>query len=93
MKTLSKIVKSKKSLVLNCGYGKGYSVREIVDIFKSLKKDVLVQHQKRRAGDIAQIYADTRKIKKTLKWRPKFNNIKKILLTAIKWEKKIKRLY
>ena len=93
LKTLSKIIKSKKSLVLNCGYGKGYSVREIVDIFKSLKKDVLVKYQKRRAGDIAQIYADTRKIKKTLKWRPKFNNIKKILLTAMKWEKKIKRLY
>ena len=92
LKTLKKITKTKKSIILNCGYGKGYSVKEIVDIFKLLKKDVIVQYQKRRVGDIAQIYADTKKIKKDLNWKPKFNDIKKILISAIKWEKKLKKL-
>ena len=92
LKTLKKIKKTKKSLTLNCGYGKGYSVKEIVDIFKLLKKDVIVQYQKRRVGDIAQIYADTKKIKKNLNWKPKFNNIKKILKSAIMWEKKLKKI-
>ena len=92
LKTLKKITKTKKSIILNCGYGKGYSVKEIVDIFKLLKKDVIVQYQKRRFGDIAQIYADTKKIKKDLNWKPKFNDIKKILISAIKWEKKLKKL-
>ena len=92
IKTLKKIKKTKKSLTLNCGYGKGYSVKEIVDIFKLLKKDVIVQYQKRRVGDIAQIYADTKKIKKDLNRKPKFNDIKKILISAIKWEKKLKKL-
>lgn len=87
--TLKKISKDKKSLTLNCGYGKGYSVQEIVEKFKKIKKKVLIKYQKRRSGDVSQIYANTSKIKKILKWKPKFNNIEMILKSAIKWEKKL----
>ena len=89
LKTLKYISINKKSLILNCGYGKGYSVKEIVNVFKKLKKNVTINYQKRRPGDVAQIYADTSRIKKILKWKPKYNNIKEILISAIKWEKKI----
>ena len=92
LKILKKITKNKNSLIINCGYGKGYSVKEIVDIFKLLKKNVIVKYQKRRPGDISQIYADTKKIRKILNWKPKFNNIKKILLSAIKWENKLNKV-
>lgn len=92
LKILKKITKNKNSLIINCGYGKGYSVKEIVDIFKLLKKNVIVEYQKRRAGDVSQIYADTKKIRKILTWKPKFNNIKKILLSAIKWENKLNKV-
>jgi len=92
LKILKKITKNKNSLIINCGYGKGYSVKEIVDIFKLLKKNVIVEYQKRRPGDISQIYADTKKIRKILNWQPKFNNIKKILLSAIKWENKLNKV-
>ena len=92
LKILKKITKNKNSLIINCGYGKGYSVKEIVDIFKLLKKNVIVEYQKRRPGDISQIYADTKKIRKILNWKPKFNNIKKILLSAIKWENKLNKV-
>ena len=89
IKGLKYLKDNKKSFVLNCGYGKGYSVKQIVDIFKKLKKGVDVQYQKRRPGDIAQVYANTKKFKKILKWRPKYNNIKLIIQSAIKWEKKL----
>ena len=79
-----------KSLIVNCGYGKGYSVKEVVDIFKSIKKNVVVSYKKRRKGDIEQIFANTQKLKKILNWKPKFDNIKEIILSSIKWEKKIK---
>jgi UDP-glucose 4-epimerase len=90
IKGLKYLNDNKKSFVLNCGYGKGYSVKQIVDIFKKIKKGVDVQYQKRRPGDIAQVYANTKKFKKILKWRPKYNNIKLIIQSAIKWEKKLK---
>ncbi len=87
IKALKKISSNKKSLILNCGYGKGYSVKEIVNIFKKIKKNVKVYKQNRRKGDVAQIYSDITRLKKVLKWRPKFNNIKFILKSSINWEK------
>ena len=90
IKGLKYLKDNQKSFVLNCGYGKGYSVKQIVDIFKKLKKGVDVQYQKRRPGDIAQVYANTKKFKKILIWRPKYNHIKLIIQSAIQWEKKLK---
>ena len=91
LKILKNISINKKSLILNCGYGKGYSVQEIIEVFKKLKKNVKVKYKKRRPGDVAQIYANILKIQKVLKWKPKYNNIKKIIKSAIDWEKKITR--
>ena len=93
IKGLKYLENNKKSFILNCGYGKGYSVLQIVNIFKKIKNGVGVQYRKRRPGDIAQVYANTKKFKKTLKWRPKYNNIKLIIKSAIKWEKKLKNHY
>ena len=89
IKLLKKIKKNKQSIILNCGYGKGYSVEEIVQIFKKIKKNVKILYSDRRKGDVAQIYSNTKKIEKYLNWKPKFNNIKKILTSAINWEKKL----
>ena len=86
---LRKIHNNRKSLIINCGYGKGYSVKEIVDIFKKIKKKTLIRYKKRRRGDVSQVYADISKLKNILKWKPKYNNINKILISAIKWEKKL----
>ena len=80
----------KKSLIVNCGYGKGHSVKEVVEIFKLIKKNVFVSYKKRRPGDVGQVYANTQRLKKILSWKPKFDNIKEIILSSINWEKKIK---
>ena len=90
IKGLNYLQKKEKSFILNCGYGKGYSVKQITDIFKKIKKGVDVRYQKRRPGDIAQVYANTKKFKKILRWKPKYNNIKLIIQSAIQWEKKLK---
>lgn len=79
----------KKSLIINCGYGKGHSVKEVVDIFKLIKKNVVVSYKRRRPGDVGQVFANTQKLKKILNWKPKFDDIKEIILSSIKWEKKI----
>ena len=84
--------KVKKSFIVNCGYGKGYSVKEIVDIFKKIKKKLFINYQKKRSGDIAQVYSDTKKFKKLFKWKPKNNDMSKIIQSTIKWEKKFNSL-
>ena len=89
IKGLNYLNNNKKSFILNCGYGKGYSVQQIVNIFKKIKKGVETQYQKRRSGDIAQVYANTKKFKKILRWKPKYNDIKLIIKSAISWEKKL----
>jgi len=89
LKSLNYINIHSKSLILNCGYGKGYSVLDIVNIFKKMNKKIKIIFTKRRPGDVSQIYANTQRIKKKLKWKPKFNDLKKIIKSAIKWEKKI----
>ena len=87
--SLKYIDTKKKSITLNCGYGKGYSVLDIVNIFKKMNKRLIVNFARKRPGDVAQIYANITKLKKTLKWKPKKNDFRKILKSAFKWEKKI----
>ena len=89
IKSLEYLQREKKSFVLNCGYGKGYSVQQIVNIFHKIKKNVEIEYKKRRIGDIAQVYANNQKFQKILKFKPKYNSMKTILTSAIKWEKKI----
>ena len=86
IKTLKFINTKSKSLTLNCGYGKGYSVLDIVKILKKINSKLIINYQPKRNGDIAKIYANTKKFQKILKWKPKYNNINKIIKSAIKWE-------
>jgi UDP-glucose 4-epimerase len=87
IKILEYIDKKTKSLILNCGYGKGYSVLDIVKIFKKTSKLLIIKYKPKRIGDIGQVYANTNKLKKVLNWKPKYQNISKIISSAIKWEK------
>ena len=81
---------NKKSFILNCGYGKGYSVLQIANRFKKIRKNTQINFMKRRPGDIAQVFSDTKKFKKLLKWKPRYNDINKIIKSAINWEAKLK---
>lgn len=89
IKGLDYLIKNKKSFTMNCGYGKGYSVLQIVNKFKKIKKNTQINFMSRRPGDIAQVFSDTKKFNEILKWKPKFNNINKIIRSAINWERKL----
>ena len=79
---------NEKNLLLNCGYGNNYSVKKIISLFQKVsKKDFIVQIEKRRKGDVKSIKTKNYKLKKILKFNPKYNNIYKIVKSCIDWEK------
>ncbi len=84
--------KSNTSNIFNCGYGRGYSVKEVIETLnKILKKKLKTKIGPRRKGDSKILIANSNKFKKLTKWKPKYNNLKFILTTAINWEKKINK--
>ena len=88
-KVLEKINNLNNSKILNCGYNKGISVLEVAKVFKnqsSKKVEILVS--KRRKGDLVKIIASNRKLKKFIKWKPRFNNLNTIVKSCISWEKR-----
>ncbi|OUU44192.1 MAG: UDP-glucose 4-epimerase GalE [Verrucomicrobia bacterium TMED56] len=86
------LVEGGKSNIFNCGYGKGYSVKEVVENFNQiLDKKINFEIGPRRDGDSKMIVANSDKFNEFFSWRPKFNDIKYILKTALEWEKKIKQ--
>ena len=85
------LVDNGKSEIFNCGYGKGYSVKEVIENFNQiLNKKINFEMGPRRDGDSKMIIANPEKFEKFFAWKPKFDNIKYILKTAVDWEKKIK---
>ena len=84
------VLNKKQKNIFNCGYGKGYTVKEVVDNFNKINKIKLVYKYKgRRAGDSFKSVANVNKIKKILNWKPKLNSIQKMLKSQLLWEKKI----
>jgi len=75
------------SLTLNCGYGHGFSVNEVIETVKKIsEKDFPVTQSGRRAGDPPALIADNTKIKTLLGWQPRYADIKTIVKTAYTWE-------
>ena len=91
LKSLNILIKKKKSFLINCGYGKGYSVLEISNLFKKeINKLTQIKFKDARKDEISISFSNTKKMKKILNWNPKYNNISKILKSSINWEKKLK---
>ena len=89
--TCKYLIENNDSHIFNCGYGKGYSVKEVIDTFNEiLDKKISFKIGPRRVGDSKMIVANTSKFNNFFLWKPKFNNLKYILKTAYEWEKKIK---
>jgi len=86
---LEKINKLQTSRILNCGYNKGTSVLEVAKEFnKQSSKKVNIVFTKRRKDDLIKIIATNDRLKNFIKWRPKFNNLSKIVKSCITWERK-----
>ncbi len=85
---LSYLENGGNSLSLNCGYGQGYSVKQVVEMVKKVSGvDFPVQMQGRRDGDPPALIADNHKIRNTLGWSPRLDDLEKICQSAYAWEK------
>ncbi|MBE0465754.1 MAG: UDP-glucose 4-epimerase GalE [Candidatus Desulforudis sp.] len=78
-----------ESAVYNCGYGRGHSVLEVVNTVKEVTGvDFPVEFAGRRAGDPPALVADSGRIRRVLGWEPRFDDLRRIVETAWRWEMK-----
>ena len=90
LKTMEYLISNKKSNIFNCGYGKGYSVKEVVDITNKITGGAIkFEYGKRRLGDAENLVSDISKFHQYIDWAPRYNNLSIIIETAINWEKKL----
>jgi UDP-glucose 4-epimerase len=77
------------SEIFNCGYGQGYSVREVIEMVKQISgRDFKVIESDRRAGDPAAVVAVSKKIREVLGWQPQYNDLQMIVASSYAWEKR-----
>jgi len=78
------------SATLNCGYGRGSSVIEVIDaVRRASGRDFPVEVSRRRPGDPPTLVANVERIHATLPWRPRFQNLDTIVTHALAWEKQL----
>jgi UDP-glucose 4-epimerase len=90
MAALAYLRQGGSSLICNCGYGRGYSVREVVEVVKRVSGvDFKVNVAGRRDGDPAAIVAQADLIRRELGWRPRRDNLDAIVKQALDWERRL----
>jgi UDP-glucose 4-epimerase len=76
--------------VLNCGYGRGYSVLEVIETVKRVSGvDFELRFAEKRPGDPAELVAETRLIEALFPWQPQFRDLELIVEHALNWERKL----
>ncbi len=80
------------SLIANCGYGRGHSVKEVIAAVGEVAgKEVSAKMSGRRPGDPAQIVANPRLASETLNWKPEYDDLSLIVRHALDWEERLAR--
>ncbi len=79
-----------ESVTLNCGYGHGYSVREVLDAVERVHGAPLdIREEARRPGDPPTLVADVQRIHSRLSWKPRYDDLDYIVKTSLDWERKL----
>ena len=79
-----------ESTTLNCGYGHGYSVREVLQaVEKANGAPLNISEEARRAGDPPELVAVADRVRSVLGWRPQYDDLDTIVSTSLAWERKI----
>ncbi len=79
-----------ESNLFNCGYGNGFSVLDVINTANIISKNKInYKFSNRRDGDVEKLIAKTNKILQHIDWKPKYNDLKEIINSSIKWEEKI----
>jgi UDP-glucose 4-epimerase len=82
-----------RSLTMNCGYGRGFSVLEVLDAVDRVTNRSLVRNfEGRRAGDPDALISDNARIKTTLSWQPRYDDLDLIVAHALQWERKLSEI-
>ena len=78
------------STTLNCGYGHGYSVRDVLSTVERVNGEPLnISEEPRRAGDPPELIAVAERVRTTLGWAPQYDDLEMIVRTSLDWERKI----
>lgn len=89
LSALSRLRSGGGSQIINCGYGQGYSVREVIQMVKKVSGvDFTVIESPRRAGDPPELIAGNDLIHQTLDWETRYQDLETICRTAYEWEAK-----
>ncbi|MGQ0587456.1 MAG: UDP-glucose 4-epimerase GalE [Gammaproteobacteria bacterium] len=89
LSTLDYLSAGKDSAVLNCGYGHGHTVREVVGaVRRASGRVVATRDAARRPGDPAELVADSSRLRRVLGWEPRHDDLDFIVQTAWDWELK-----
>ncbi len=79
-----------ESMVANCGYGHGYSVKEVIDTVRAVTKvDFRADYAPRRPGDAAAVVADATRARTRLAWTPAHDDLTEIVEAAYAWERRL----
>ncbi|MDJ0642505.1 MAG: NAD-dependent epimerase/dehydratase family protein, partial [Erythrobacter sp.] len=82
-----------RSLTMNCGYGRGFSVLEVLDAVDRVTNMTIDRRMEpRRAGDPASLISDPGRIRATLPWQPQHADLDAIIGHALAWERKLSQI-
>ncbi|TNE47559.1 MAG: UDP-glucose 4-epimerase GalE, partial [Sphingomonadales bacterium] len=87
------IAEPDRSLTMNCGYGRGFSVLEVLDaVDRVTNRQIERKIEGRRAGDPDSLVSDPSLIRETLPWEPKHADLEAIITHALQWERRLSEL-
>jgi UDP-glucose 4-epimerase len=90
LKALAYLRSGGASTTLNCGYGRGYSVREVLDaVARAAGRQLVTRIEPRRAGDPPVLVARAERIRSVLGWRPEHDDLDHIVRTVLAWERRL----
>ncbi len=87
------IAQPERSLTMNCGYGRGFSVLEVLDAVDRVTNRTIERRiEGRRAGDPDSLISDPSRIRATLPWQPQHADLDTIIAHALQWERKLSEI-
>ncbi|HVY64799.1 MAG TPA: UDP-glucose 4-epimerase GalE [Gammaproteobacteria bacterium] len=90
LKALAYLRGGGESTTLNCGYGRGYSVRDVIKMVEAVAGHEIAKREgPRRAGDPPSLVARAARIRERLGWQPRHDDLRTIVSTALAWEQKL----
>lgn len=90
LRALEYLLGGGRSLTLNCGYGHGYSVRDVLDAVARVNgRALVIEPAPRRGGDAVEVVAATDRIRRDLGWRPRYDDLERIVQDALAFERRL----